>query len=220
MSTRTIALTDDLHRYLLDVSLREPEVLARLRAETARLPEGTMQISPEQGQLMALLVRLIEARWIIEIGTFTGYSALAMALALPPGGRLTALDISPEWTAIAARYWRDAGVAGRIDLVLGPALASLDRLIADGRAGEADIVFIDADKETYVDYFERALVLLRPGGLVMVDNTLWYGRVVDPAETGHSTRGVRAFNARISRDERVDLSLVPIGDGLTLARKR
>jgi predicted O-methyltransferase YrrM len=167
---------------------------------------------------MALLVRLTGARRIVEIGTFTGYSALAMALALPADGRLTALDVSPEWTAIARQYWQEAGVADRIELVLGPALASLDRLLAAGAAGTIDLVFIDADKESYLAYYERALTLLRTGGLLCVDNTLWYGRVVDPAETGASTEAIRRFNRALGNDERIDLSLVPIGDGLTLAR--
>ncbi len=179
-----------------------------------------MQISPEQGQFMALLVRLMGARRILEVGTFTGYSALAMALALPADGRLIACDISEKWTAIARRYWRDAGVADRITLCLAPALVTLDGLLRE-RAGDTfDIVFIDADKQSYTAYYERALDLLHPGGIVLVDNTLWGGAVADASRTDRDTVAIRAFNAALKIDERIDLSLVPIGDGLTLARKR
>lgn len=220
MSNRTIALTDALHEYLLAVSLREPPVLRELRAETAALPKANMQIAPEQGQFMALLVRLTGARRCLEIGVFTGYSSLAVALALPDDGRILACDVSEEWTAVARRYWRAAGVAQRIDLRLAPALETLDRLLADGERGSYDLAFIDADKASYAAYYERALELLRPGGLVVVDNTLWSGRVLDPAITDADTVALRRFNELVHADERVDLSLVPIGDGLTLARKR
>jgi len=220
MSNRTITLDDRLYAYMLAHSLREPDVLRRLRAETLALPRATMQIAPEQGQLMALLVRLIGARRIVEIGTFTGYSALAMALALPVDGRLIACDVSAEWTGIARRYWAEAGVAGRIELRLAPALATLDALIAGGGAGTFDIAFIDADKENGLNYYERSLTLLRPGGIVLIDNTLWGGSVADPARTDEETQAIRALNATLHGDERVDLSLVPIGDGLTIARKR
>ncbi|TVR99419.1 MAG: SAM-dependent methyltransferase [Rhodospirillales bacterium] len=220
MSSRTIALDDALHAYLLDVSLREPEVLRRLRDETLRLPERNMQISPEQGQFMALLVRLMGARQILEVGTFTGYSATVMALAMPAGGRLVACDISESWTAIARRYWAEAGVADRIDLRLGLALETLDGLLAGGAAETFDLCFIDADKPGYRAYYERALVLLRPGGLICVDNVLWGGRVVNPTSDDDDTAAIRAFNRAIRDDPRIDLSLVPIGDGLTLARKR
>lgn len=220
MSNRTIALTDALHEYLLAVSLREPPVLRELRAETAALPKANMQIAPEQGQFMALLVRLTGARRCLEIGVFTGYSSLAVALALPDDGRILACDVSEEWTAVARRYWRAAGVAQRIDLRLAPALETLDRLLADGERGSYDLAFIDADKASYAAYYERALELLRPGGLVVVDNTLWSGRVLDPAITDADTVALRRFNDLVHADERVDLSLVPIGDGLTLARKR
>lgn len=173
MSRQTIGVTDELHRYLLDVSVREPEILRRLRDETAALPNARMQISPEQGQLMALLVRLVSARNIIEVGTFTGYSALVMALALPADGRLIACDINEDWTAIGRRYWAEAGVADRISLHLAPALQTLDGLLQQGAGESFDIAFIDADKESYAAYYERALRLLRPGGLLLVDNTLW-----------------------------------------------
>lgn len=220
MSRQTIGVTDELHRYLLDVSVREPEILRRLRDETAALPNARMQISPEQGQLMALLVRLVSARNIIEVGTFTGYSALVMALALPADGRLIACDINEDWTAIGRRYWAEAGVADRISLHLAPALQTLDGLLQQGAGESFDIAFIDADKESYAAYYERALRLLRPGGLLLVDNTLWGGAVIDPDRNDADTLAIRAFNAALHADERVDLSLIPIGDGLTAARKR
>jgi predicted O-methyltransferase YrrM len=220
VSNRTIALTDALHEYLLAVSLREPPLLRELRAETASLPKANMQIAPEQGQFMALLVRLAGARRCLEIGVFTGYSSLSVALALPDDGRIVACDVSEEWTSMARRYWRAAGVEHRIDLRLAPALETLDGLIASGERGSYDLVFIDADKARYADYYERSLELLRAGGLVVVDNTLWSGRVLDPAMTDADTVALRSFNERLHADERIDLSLVPIGDGLTLARKR
>ncbi len=220
MSNRTIAVDDRLYDYLCEVSLRETELLRRLRAETLAMPEAGMQISPEQGQFMALLVRLIGAERIVEVGTFTGYSALCMVQAMPPTGRLVACDVSAEWTAAARRYWAEAGIADRIDLRLAPALDTLDDLIAGGEAGRFDFGFIDADKENYQGYYERVLALLRPGGLVAVDNVLWGGRVVDPAKRDIDTEAIRAFNAALKGDPRVDISLVPIGDGLTLARKR
>ncbi len=220
MSPRTITMTEPLHRYLLEASLAEAPLLTRLRAETEALGDAArMQISPEQGQFMALLVRLIGARRILEIGTFTGYSALAMASALPADGRLVACDRSAEWTAIGQRYWAEAGVADRIDLALGDALETLDGLAAAGTA-PFDLAFIDADKGNYQAYFERCLALVRPGGLILADNVLWGGRVADPAEDGEDTRAIRAFNAAVKADTRVDASLVPIGDGLMLARKR
>jgi predicted O-methyltransferase YrrM len=220
MSNRTIPLDDRLYEYLLGVSLREPPILRRLREETSALPDANMQISPEQGQLMALLIKLTGARKVLEIGTFTGYSALVMAMALPPGGRILTCDVSKEWTAVAARYWAEAGVAGRIDLRLAPALETTAALLDAGEALTFDFAFIDAEKERYSDYYEAALQLLRPGGLITVDNTLWYGRVADPAAQDADTLAIRAFNERLKGDLRIDLSLVPIGDGLTLARKR
>jgi predicted O-methyltransferase YrrM len=220
MSNRTIPLDDRLYDYLLQASLREHPLLARLRAETAVHPRVSMQIAPEQGQFMALLARLMGARRCIEIGVFTGYSSLALALALPPDGRIVACDISEEYTAVARRYWGQAGVAGKIDLRLAPALETLDALLAAGEAGSFDFGFIDADKEGYPDYYERLLRLLRPGGLIAVDNTLWDGAVADAADDLPDTVAIRAFNERLHGDERIDLSLVPIGDGLTLARKR
>lgn len=220
MSSRTFTLPDTLYEYLLSVSLRETDVLRRLRQETATLPRAHMQIAPEQGQLMALLVRLTGARRCLEVGVFTGYSTLCVAAALPSEGRVIACDVNEEWTAIARRYWREAGVAERIELNLAPALETLDRLLAEGQTGTFDFVFIDADKSNYWNYFERALELLRPGGLAAIDNTLWYGRVADPANQDDETRAIRAFNRRLHADARVDLSLIPIGDGMTLARKQ
>lgn len=219
MSNRTITIDDRLYEYLLGVSLREPNVLARLRAETMKLPRAGMQISPEQGQFMALLLKLMGARLVLEIGTFTGYSALAMALALPADARLVACDVSEEWTATARRYWKEAGVDARIELRLAPALQTLRDLLEAGSAGSFDLIFIDADKGNYLAYYEAGLDLLRPGGLIAVDNTLWDGRVADAAVNDDDTQAIRAFNAALHDDARVDLSLVPIGDGLTLARK-
>ena len=220
MSNRTIKIDARLYDYLVKVSVREPALLARLRAETARLPEHNMQIAPDQGQFMAMLVRLIGARLCLEIGTFTGYSSLAVALALPTDGRLIACDVSDKWTAIARRYWQEAGVADRIDLRLQPALKTLDALLADGEKGRFDFAFIDADKASYAHYYERVLSLLRTGGLLAVDNTLWSGKVADPKARDKDTAALKKFNAALHKDERIDLTLVPIGDGLTLARKR
>ncbi len=220
MSRRTEPLTDDLYDYLIRVSLREPDVLRRLREETARLEQADMQIGPEQGQLMALLVELLGATRVLEIGTFTGYSALAMALALPESGRVVACDVSEEWTGVARRYWAEAGVSHKIDLRLAPAMETLDALLADGGAGDFDFAFIDADKESYATYFERSLELVRVGGLVAIDNVLWSGKVADPGVTDADTEAIRSLNVQLKDDERVSLSLVPIGDGLTLARKR
>ncbi len=222
MSNRTIQVTDEVYEYLLGVSSREPEVLARLRRETADATGHmfVMQISPEQGQFMQLLVRLIGARKTLEVGVFTGYSSLSVALALPPDGLVVACDVSEEWTSIGRKYWAEAGVADRIWLRLAPALETLDGLIAAGEAGSFDFAFIDADKVNYDGYYERALVLLRSGGLIAVDNTLWSGRVADPAVDDHDTVAIRAFNAKLHADERVELSMLPVGDGLTLAMKR
>jgi caffeoyl-CoA O-methyltransferase len=213
-------MTDQLTEYVRSTSLREPEVLKRLREETASHPMGQMQIMPEQGQFMALLVNLLNARLTLEVGVFTGYSSLAVALALPPGGKIIACDVNVEYTAVARRYWREAGVEGKIDLRMAPALQTLDALIAEGRSGSFDFAFIDADKGNYGNYYERALVLLRPGGLIAVDNVLWYGRVTDSSVDDADTVAIRAFNEKLHHDERVWLSMLPIGDGLTLAAKR
>ncbi|MDJ0970555.1 MAG: class I SAM-dependent methyltransferase [Kiloniellales bacterium] len=220
MSYRPTPLTEDLHRYLLEVSLREPALLARLREETARRGDAGMQISPEQGQFMAFLIELTGARRVLEIGTFTGYSALSMALALPPEGRIIACDVEPETTAVARRYWAEAGVAEKIDLRLAPALDTLEGLLAEGAAESFDFAFIDADKENYEAYYESCLALLRQGGLLAVDNVLWNGAVADPAARDPDTEAIRALNLRMRKDPRISLSMVPISDGLSLARKR
>ena len=220
MSTRTTGLSDSLQEYLLRATLREPEVLAELRKETAKLSAARMQISPEQGQLMRLLAELIGVRRAIEVGVFTGYSSTCVALAMPADGRLIACDVSEEWTAMARRYWAKAGVSQKIELVLAPALQTLDGLLAAGQAESFDFCFIDADKDRYDDYYERCLRLLRPGGLVAIDNALWGGSVADRSQRDEDTEAIRALNAKVVRDERVSMSLVPIGDGLLLARKR
>ncbi len=220
MSTRTIGLDDRLYDYLLSVSLRDSELLARLRAETARDAMARMQVSPEQGQFMALLVELIGARTTLELGVFTGYSSLCVALTLPDDGRIVACDVSERWTDVGRRYWKEAGVEHKIDLRIAPALETLDSLIAEGRAGSFDFAFIDADKGNYTEYYERCLTLVRPGGLIAVDNTLWSGAVADAADEGDDTLAIRALNEHIHADERVTMSLLPIGDGLTLAVKR
>jgi len=220
MANRSIQITDTLYDYMIANSVREPQILAELRAETSKLPLAMMQIGPEQGQFMALLVRLIGARNIVEVGTFTGYSSLAMALALGKDARITCCDISEEYTAIARRYWAKAGVGDRIDLKLGPAADTLQALLDGGAKGQVDFAFIDADKTNYERYYELVLQLLRPGGLVAIDNVLWGGEVANPAITDKDTVAIRSLNGKVLADERVDLSLVPIGDGLTLARKR
>lgn len=220
MSNRTLTLDDSLYRYLLEVSLRETPLLRRLREETARLPNANWQIAPEQGQFMALLVRIAGARRVLEIGTYTGYSALCMAAALPEDGELLSLDISAEYTDIARRYWQEAGLDGRIALRLAPALESLQALEREGQGGRFDLVFVDADKTGYPAYLEHALRLLRPGGLVLFDNTLWSGRVLEAAPESPDTRAVQALNRALRDDSRIELSLLPLGDGLSICRKR
>lgn len=222
MSNRTLEMTDAVYEYLLSVSLREDALLARLREETGNHPMAVMQISPEQGQFMALLTRLLGAVRCVEVGVFTGYSSLCVARALPANGTIVACDVSEEYTNIARRYWAEAGLEHRIDLRLAPAVGTLDALLDSGETGRFDFGFIDADKENYPAYYERLLRLVRPGGLIAVDNTLWSGRLADEAreDDDADTRALRAFNKALHGDERVDLSLVPIGDGLTLARVR
>lgn len=221
MSRRTLGLDERLHGYLLRHGIRESELLRRLRQETARLPVAHLQIAPEQGALLHLLVLLLGARRILEVGTFTGYSSLWMASALPPEGRLDCLDISEEWTAVARRYWEEAGLADRVRLHLAPAEMTLSRFLAEAdRRGRYDLVFIDADKSGYRSYYEAALDLLRPGGVVAADNTLWSGRVADPEVDDPETEAIRRFDEHVHADERVDMVLLPVGDGLTLARKR
>ena len=220
MSRQTLTLSDALYDYLLGVSLREPPLLASLREETAGLPGAVMQISPEQGQFMAFLAELTGARRVLEVGTFTGYSALVVALALPAEGRIVTCDVDEKMTAIARRYWAEAGVADKIDLRLGPAVETLDGLLADGQEGSFDFAFIDADKGNYGSYYERALALLHQGGLILIDNVLWSGAVADPERQDADTSAIRALNAKLHGDERVSLSLLPVSDGITLARKR
>jgi caffeoyl-CoA O-methyltransferase len=220
MSRETLNLTPAVYQYLLDISLREPPILRRLREETAAHPNANLQISPDQGQFMALLVKLMGARRIIEVGVFTGYSSLWMALALPDDGRLVACDVNREWTGIARRYWDEAGIGHKVDLRLAPALDTMDALIAAGESDSYDLVFIDALKTEYADYYERALKLLRRGGLAVVDNTLWEGRLVDPAADDRLTVAIRDFNRKLAADERIDLSVLALGDGVTLARRR
>lgn len=219
MSNKTLALDDRLYDYLLSVSLREPDILARLREETANRADAEMQIAPEQGQFMALLLKLIGARRSLEVGTFTGYSALVCALALPEDGQLIALDINEDTTEIAQRYWAEAGVENKIELRLGPAEDSLRNLIDGGDQGSFDFMFIDADKTGYATYYEMGLQLLRPGGVLAFDNVLWAGRVADPGAGDNDTQALKALNVQLHADPRVDISMVPIGDGLTLARK-
>jgi predicted O-methyltransferase YrrM len=220
MTSRSLPLTERLYDYLLANSLREHPALARLRAATAELPEGGMQIAPEQGQLMGLLVELCGARQVLEIGCFTGYGTLAMARALPPDGRVLTLDVNPDWVELGRRAWRDAGVEAKIEVRFGLALTSLDQLIDAGRAGSFDLIFIDADKKSYDAYYERSLILARPGGLILLDNLFWGGLVADPANSDRQTEVLRALTAKLRDDERINLALVPIGDGLALARKR
>lgn len=220
MNSQHLPLDDALYQYLLANSLREPGVLRQLRDETAQLPMSRMQIAPEQGQFMALLVRLLGAQRTLEVGVFTGYSALAVALALPAHGQVVACDLDERYTKIAQRYWQQAGMADKIDLHIAPALETLDQLIAQGESGSFDFAFIDADKRNYLNYYERSLQLLRPGGLVALDNVLWSGRVADPAADDPRTVAIQELNQAIHQDDRVDLSVLAIADGLTLARKR
>lgn len=219
MSRSTLALTDELREYILNVSLREHPLLAALREETAQHPEAKMQISPDQGQFMATLLRLIQARSVLEIGTFTGYSTLAMVLALPSDGHIVACDISEDYAKVARRYWSEAGVADRITLHIAPASQTLDELLASGKADTFDAAFIDADKESYDVYFERSLSLVRPGGLIMIDNVLRGGDATNPATESAATQSIQTLNKKLHQDSRVHLTLVPIGDGVTLLQK-
>jgi predicted O-methyltransferase YrrM len=220
MSNQTLNLDDRLYRYLLDHSVQEPAVLTALRQETAQHPMAQMQIAPEQGQFMALLVQLLGVKKALEVGVFTGYSALRVALAMPPQGRLIACDVSEDYTAIARHYWEKAGVADKIDLRIAPATETLDQLIQAGETNSFDFAFIDADKSGYPTYYEQVLQLVRPGGLIAIDNVLWSGRVADPTVTDSRTATIRALNDKIHHDDRVVASLVPIADGLTLAMKK
>jgi predicted O-methyltransferase YrrM len=220
MSKGSIGLTDELNAYLVAVGAREPEVLGFLRSETAVMPQAGMQIAVEQGALLSMLVKLLDARRVLEIGTFTGYSSTAMALALPPDGRIVCCDVSKEFTDVARRTWAAAGVEDRVDLRLAPALETLDALLAADGAESFDLAFIDADKTNYRGYVEGALLLVRKGGLIAIDNVLWSGRVIDPADTDEDTQAIRDLNADLAMDERVDIAMIPIADGLTLLRVR
>ncbi|MBV8689088.1 MAG: class I SAM-dependent methyltransferase [Candidatus Eremiobacteraeota bacterium] len=220
--SRAEFLPDNVYEYICNISLRETSLQQELREETQRLlPEqARMQIGPDQGQLMQLLVRLTGAKRCLEIGVFTGYSSLAVALALPSDGTLVACDVSDQYTAIARRYWKSAGVAEKIQLRIAPAIETLDSLLARGDEGTFDFAFIDADKTSYDGYYERSLSLLKQNGIMTIDNVLWSGRVADPTEEDESTQALRALNAKIGRDDRVDVAMIPIGDGVTLVRKR
>ena len=219
MSSDTIELNQKLRDYLLDVSVKEPKVLINLREETSRLDEFQMQISPEQGSFLSFLIGLINAKITLDIGVFTGYSALVVALELPQDGYVTACDTSEEWTDIAQKYWKMAKVEDKINLHIAPAMETLDKLLADGYQEKYDFSFIDAAKLNYQHYFERSLSLVRKGGLIAIDNVLWGGRVLDKHDTEPATRAIRKFNKKLYQDQRVSISMIPIGDGLTLARK-
>ena len=220
MSDETLNLTPELYQYLKSVSLREPDVLVRLREETSRHPRAAMQISPEQGQFMSLLVKLLGVQKVLEIGVFTGYSSTIVALALPDDGQITACDIDEDFTSIAQRYWQEAGVSQKINLNLAPALETLNKLLDQGAEASYDMAFIDADKCNYPNYYEPCLRLLKPGGVLLVDNVLWDGRVADLSINDVDTDGIRRLNQLVHEDSRVDMSLIPLGDGLTLVRKK
>ena len=220
MSQDHTPITPQLGQYIRRNWPREADIFRRLREETARTPNPGMQTAPEQGQFLQLLIHLVAAKRTLEVGVFTGHSSLSVALALPPDGKIIACDISDHFTSIARRFWEEAGVAHKVDLRLGPAVRTLDQLLAEGAAGTFDFAFIDADKENYAGYYERSLKLLRTGGLIAVDNVFWHGRVVDPAVNDEDTLAIRAFNQALYADERIWLGLVPLGDGLTLALKK
>jgi predicted O-methyltransferase YrrM len=220
MARQTLGVPDELYEFVLASSLREPEVLERLRLETAALEQSSKQVSPDEGQFLALLTKLIGARRTIEVGVFTGYSALWVALALPEDGLIIGCDVDKDWTDVARRYWQEAGVTHKIDLRLAPAVETLAQLLEAGETEQFDLAFIDADKSNYETYYEQCLQLVRPGGLILMDNVLWYGRVIDLAEQDVDTVAIRAINAKIAADERVDVTMLAIGDGLTVAVKR
>lgn len=218
MSRKSILVSDELHSYIEKTWMKEPDILVRLRAETDSMPEADLQISADQGQLMSLLVRALGVKNALEIGVFTGYSSLSVALALPDEGKLVACDISDEYTQIARKYWAEAGVANKVDLRIGPAVESLKKIQEEGH--RFDFAFIDADKPNYENYFDAAVELVRPNGLIAIDNVFWKGAVADPTQTDEGTETMRAFNAKVSSDPRVDICIIPIGDGLTVARVR
>ena len=220
MSSRNVYIDDKIYDYILNNSLRDMPILEKLREETIKMPDGRMQISSDQGQFMALLVRMLGVKKIVEVGTFTGYSSLVMALALPENGQIVACDISEEYTEVAQRFWQEAGVVDKIDLRLGLAVETLTEILSNGEAGTFDMAFIDADKRNYKVYYEKCLELLRPGGLILIDNVLWYGKPAILEETDTNTTAIRNFNKNIYKDERVEMSMITVGDGLTLALKR
>lgn len=220
MTNTTIGISAELAAYVVKVGAREPDVLARLRAETAAIPQHGMQIAPEEGAFLAMLVELIGARRCVEVGTFTGYSSLAVALALPEDGSLVCCDVSEEWTSLARKYWATAGVADKITLHLAPATETLDRLISDGQGSTYDFAFVDADKSGYDGYYERLLKLVRPGGLIVFDNTLRDGAVLEADPEDDDTRAIQALNSKLADDQRVSICLLPVADGVTLARRR
>jgi predicted O-methyltransferase YrrM len=220
MANKTMGLSDDIAAYVVEVGAREPEVLVRLREETASLPRHGMQVAPEEGAFLAFVAELVGARRCIEVGTFTGYSSTAVALALPEDGSLLCCDVSEEWTTVARRYWAEAGVAGKIDLRLGPAVETLDALLEAGGGSTYDFAFVDADKAGYDAYYERLLRLVRPGGLIALDNTLWHGQVLDADPQDEDTRAIQALNRKLAGDQRVSICLLPIADGVTLVRRR
>lgn len=220
MANKTMGISDELAAYVVKVGAREPEILARLREETAAIPQHGMQIAPEEGAFLALMVELIGARRCIEVGTFTGYSSTAIALALPQDGQLVCCDVSEEWTSLASKYWDEAGVADKIDLRIAPAAETLDQLLADGEEDAFDFAFIDADKAGYDVYYERLLRLVRRGGLIALDNTLWSGKVLNKDADDEDTRALQALNVKLADDERITLCLLPVADGVTLARRR
>jgi predicted O-methyltransferase YrrM len=220
MANKTMGISDELAAYVVEVGTREPDVLARLREETAAIPQHNMQIAPEQGAFLALLVELIGARRCIEVGTFTGYSSTAVALALPEDGQIICCDVSEEWTSLARKYWAEAGVTGKVDLRIAPAAETLDQLLAGGQESTYDFAFVDADKAGYDAYYERLLRLVRPGGLIVFDNMLWGGDVLDTDPSDEDTKALQALNAKLAHDERITLCLLPVADGVTLARRR
>ena len=219
MSSDTIELNQSLRDYLINVSVKEPGVLKDLREETLQLDEFQMQISPEQGSFLSFLVKLINAKHTLDIGVFTGYSSLVVALQLPQNGYVTACDTNEEWTEIAQKYWKEAKVEDKIDLHIAPAVETLEKLISNGNEGLYDFSFIDADKINYQHYFEQSITLVRKGGVIAIDNVLWGGRVLDNSDTEPATRAIREFNSKLYEDDRVAISMIPIGDGLTLAQK-
>ena len=220
MSSSTIGLSNELRKYMLDVSFRDDDILTQLREETLTLKEAQMQISPEQGALLSILTKILNAKKTLDIGVFTGYSSLVVARELPNDGLVVACDTSIEWTSIAKKYWKLAGVYNKVDLHLAPAKETLEKLIEDGQGSTYDFSFIDADKINYQSYYENSLILVKSGGIIAVDNVLWSGQVIDEADFEPATRAIRSFNEKLYQDDRVSISMVPIGDGLTLAYKK